>query len=163
MAHGFQEVLVFEVAGQRFGLPGAIVRELLRAVLITPLSPGGARLVEGIINIRGQLVPVFNVRQWLRLPAKSVEPSDHIVVILIGEHLAALRVDRALDLARLEVNPVETTDVPPDGDGGDQIAKAPAGLILLPDVHALLAKGESSGLERSLATAHLTTQGGQQP
>src|SRR5437870_13646015 len=88
------EILVFEVGGQRYGLPAAEVREILRAVAIVPL-PRAPAIIEGIINIRGTVVPVLDLRTRFRLPAKPVEPADHLVVAWAGERLVAVRVDRA--------------------------------------------------------------------
>jgi purine-binding chemotaxis protein CheW len=47
---GAREVLVFEVGGQTYGLPTADVRELVRAVAITPL-PGAPGVIEGVVNV----------------------------------------------------------------------------------------------------------------
>jgi purine-binding chemotaxis protein CheW len=64
------QVLVFEVAGRRYGLPADDVQELLRAVSIVPL-PRAPAVVEGVINLRGKVVPVLDVRGRFRLPARG--------------------------------------------------------------------------------------------
>jgi purine-binding chemotaxis protein CheW len=66
------EVVVFELAGQLFGLPAA-VHELIRAVAVVPL-PRTPAVVKGVINLRGRIAPVLDLRVWFRLPAKEVEP-----------------------------------------------------------------------------------------
>jgi purine-binding chemotaxis protein CheW len=91
------EILVFEVARQRFGVLSADVRELLRTVTVVPL-PKAPAIVEGIIDVRGTIVPVLDIRSRFRLPGKAAEHSDHLLVARAGERLVALRVDRALDL-----------------------------------------------------------------
>jgi purine-binding chemotaxis protein CheW len=137
--HGLHEVLVFELAGRRFGLPAVLVRELVRAVAITPV-PRAPRFVEGVVNVRGQIVPVVDIRQWLLLPAKEIEPADHLLVVSSGERLLAMRVDRALELARLGGGALDKVhDLP---GARDQVAKLPDGLILLPSLDELLAQGE---------------------
>src|SRR4051812_1235973 len=88
------EDLTFELAGQRYGLPSSDVQELIRVVTLTPL-PGAPSIVEGAINLRGRVVPVFDIRTRFRLPAKAPEPSDHLIVAWAGERLAAIRVDQA--------------------------------------------------------------------
>src|SRR5437764_218583 len=70
-----REILVFEVDGRRYGLPASEVRELLRAVAIVPLPLAGPA-VEGVVNLRGRVVPVFDLRVRLGLPARAVVPSD---------------------------------------------------------------------------------------
>src|SRR5215469_5263815 len=79
MDRGRAEILVFEGDGRRYGLPAAEVRELARAVTIVPL-PRPRALVEGVIDVRGEAVPVLDLRARLGLPAKGVEPSDHLVI-----------------------------------------------------------------------------------
>ena len=93
------KVLIFEIGGQRYGLPAADVRELVRAVAILPL-PLESAFIEGVFDLRGTIVPVVDLRARLRLPFKAVEPSDHLIIIEAGAggRPLALRVDRALDL-----------------------------------------------------------------
>jgi purine-binding chemotaxis protein CheW len=60
-----RELLIFEIGASRFGLPSADVREVLRAVTIVPL-PGAPPIVEGLINVRGRIVPVLDIRRRFR-------------------------------------------------------------------------------------------------
>src|SRR4051794_17371746 len=99
-------VVVFEVGGQRYGLPAADVQELLRAVAVVPL-PRAPVVVKGVINLRGRVVPVFDIRSRFRLPPRDVAPADHLVVAQAGPRLVALHVDRAIDLVHLDAADVE--------------------------------------------------------
>jgi purine-binding chemotaxis protein CheW len=146
------EILVFELQGQRFGLPGASVRELVRAVAITPLprQPDG---VEGIINLRGQVVPVCDLRQWLGLPAKAVEPTDHLLIAYQGERLVALRVDRAVELARVPAGAVTLAGGLTVKDAEARVAKMADGLVLIPDLVRLLAGPASTRVQEAMAAA----------
>ena len=63
-----EEVLLFDVGGQRHALRIAQVRELLPALSTTPL-PGSPPWIEGVINLRGVMVPVLDMRQRFGLPA----------------------------------------------------------------------------------------------
>src|SRR5262249_13161091 len=88
------ELLICEVAGQRFGLSLAEVREIIRAVppvpvtrALAPPSTGGGESrarrpagVEGLINLRGNVIPVLDVRSRLRLAAKPLEHTDHLII-----------------------------------------------------------------------------------
>ena len=102
----FLEIVVFEVGGQQYGLPASDVRELQRAATLTPL-PRAPAIVEGVVNLRGAVVPVLDIRSRFRLPPKPMEPTDHFVVARAGERLVALRVDRATDLIRVAAADVE--------------------------------------------------------
>src|SRR5947207_2973246 len=94
------EILIFEVGGQRFGLPVADVQEIVRAVPLLQL-PGTPVGIEGVINVRGSVVPVLDIRRQFHLPARPLEYTDHLVIARVTDRLVALRVDRATDLIRL--------------------------------------------------------------
>jgi purine-binding chemotaxis protein CheW len=134
-----REVLIFEVGGRRFGLLAAEVRELVRAVTIVPL-PMAPTTVEGVINLRGRVVPVLDLRPRLGLPARAVEPSDHLIIARAGERTVALRVDRALELARPEVA----------GGGAAAVAKLDDGLAPIIDTANLLSPADSDALGAAL-------------
>jgi purine-binding chemotaxis protein CheW len=150
VAQELREVLIFEVGGQRYGLPAADVQELLRVVTVTPL-PSGPPIVEGVINLRGRIVPVLDIRTRFRLPAKPAEHTDHLVVAHAGQRLVALRVDRALDLRSLETAHLDNAEeVLPGVDYVAQLAKLPDGLVLIHDLRTFLSQVEAIALDAAL-------------
>ncbi len=130
------ENLIFEVGGRRYGLPLGEVVELVRAVAVVPL-PRAPGWVEGVVNLRGQVVPVIDMRARLGLPAKPIALSDHFVVARGREFPVALRIDRALDLERL-------------GDGAGRVAKLSDGLAPVLDLDGFLSDDEWADLGRAL-------------
>jgi purine-binding chemotaxis protein CheW len=127
------EILVVEMSGSRYGLPAAGVREVFRAVAPVPL-PGAPALVEGVINVRGSVVPVFDLRRKLGIPAKPLELDDHMVIACARDCDVAVRVDRALGLATLTQEDVEDVRAPAAVPAGvRRIAKLPDGLVFMPD------------------------------
>src|SRR5690606_24583504 len=120
------QILMFEVAGRRLAIPVDDVSEIVRAVAVTPL-PGAPAVVEGIIDLRGTLIPVLDLRARLGLTRRPVSPGDHFVVIRRVEQPLALRVDRVQSLVDLaEVGEVESLpEVAPS-------AEYVAGIIRLP-------------------------------
>jgi purine-binding chemotaxis protein CheW len=126
------EVLVFEVEGQRHGLPVAQVRELLPAMQVTPL-PAAPHGIEGVVNLRGTIVPVVAVRKLFGVPPRPLMPSDHFIVACLQDQMIVLHVDRAMELAQLETNAIalESTAAP-------RVAKSASGLVVLHDVHHFL-------------------------
>jgi purine-binding chemotaxis protein CheW len=139
-----REILVFELDGRRYGLPASEVRELLRAVSIDPLPLSGPA-IEGVVNLRGRVIPVLNLRARLGLPARAVVPSDHMIVAQSGGRLLALRVDRALDLVQLDDEAALA-----EGTEGARVARLADGLAPLLDLRTVLA-GE--GLPETLGAA----------
>jgi purine-binding chemotaxis protein CheW len=152
------EILVFEVGGQRYGLPAPGVREIVRAVTLTPL-PRMPAIVEGVINLRGTVVPVLDIRARFQLPAKAVEHTDHLIVAWAGQRLVALRVDRALELTRLDAGDVESAEtVLPGVEYVDRVAKCPEGLVLIHDLATFLSRAEADELQKALPAGGGTSE-----
>jgi len=144
------EVLVFEVGGQRYGLPTADVRELVRAVAITPL-PNAPTVIEGVVNVRGHVLPVLDIRARFRLSAKSLDPSDHFIVASAGPRGVILRVDRATHLVLVDegsVQPPQTLG--PSATYVAGVAKLDSGLVLIHDLTTFLSAAEADSLDEAL-------------
>ena len=157
------ELLLFELGGQRYGLPAADVRELLRAVAVTPL-PHAPVLVEGVINVRGTLVPVLDIRARFHLPARPLEHTDHLIVAQAADRLVALRVDRALELTRLDPTAFERAEaVVPGVVYFAHLAKLPDGLVLVHDLNTFLSQTEADELTAALCGADSPLAEGRQP
>jgi purine-binding chemotaxis protein CheW len=149
-----REVLVFELEGQRYGLPTADVRELVRAVTITPL-PNAPAVIEGVVNVRGRVLPVLDMRARFHLPARPLDPSDHFIVASAGPRGVILRVDRATHLAVVaegSVQPRETLG--PGAAYVAGVARLEDGLVLIHDLTTFLSAAEAGSLDEALeATA----------
>jgi purine-binding chemotaxis protein CheW len=140
------DLLLFELGHQRFALPLAEVREVVRAVSQSRL-PRAPEIIEGVINLRGRTVPVLDIRARFRLAAKPVEPADHMVIAHAGPRLVALRVDRALGLLHLgasEIDPVESLS--PYADYVAGVGRLPDGLVLIHDLASFLSQAEAAAL-----------------
>jgi len=145
-----REVLVFEVGDQRYALPTADVLELVRAVAITPL-PDAPAVIEGVVNVRGRVLPVLDVRARFRLPAKPLGPSDHFIVAAAGPRGVILRVDRATHLALIEEDSVQAPEtLGPGAAYVAGVAKLDDGMVLIHDLATFLSAAEAASLDEAL-------------
>ena len=123
----------------------------MRAVAITPL-PNAPALVEGVVNVRGRVLPVLDVRARFRLPARALDPSDHFIVASAGDRGVILRVDRATHLALLDEDVA-----PPAGAPGAVyeagVAMLDDGMVLVHDVGAFLSEAEAMGLDAAMGAS----------
>ncbi|MFL5351045.1 chemotaxis protein CheW [Archangium sp.] len=145
-----REVLLFMLEGQRYALPLEEVRELVRAVRLTPL-PRAPAVVEGLVDLRGELLPVLDLRRRFRLPARPLSSAHHLVVAQAGARRIALRVDRAEGLLALEPGMLDTS--PRELPGVGYVAgalKLPDGLVLLHDLRTFLSEAEALELDEAL-------------
>jgi purine-binding chemotaxis protein CheW len=144
-------VLVFEVGGHRYGLRSGDVREIVRAVSISPL-PKAPAIVEGVINVRGEIVAVLDIRERFRLPPKPLEPDDHLVLARIDERLVALRADRALELVSVAAEQIENLEqAVPGAEYVAGVAKLPDGLVLIHDLATFLSPAEAKTLRAAIS------------
>jgi purine-binding chemotaxis protein CheW len=110
--------LTFDLAGDEYGLPVLTVREIIRMMSITavPQVPGHVR---GVINLRGKIVPVVDLRARLGFPALAYTERTCIIVVEIAT--AATRVPMGVIVDRvsevLSIAPGEIEPMPDFGDG----------------------------------------------
>lgn len=74
------QFLVFSLDGNEFALPAGMVARIISAVNITGL-PGAKENILGVINLRGQAIPVFNIRKIFNLPPREIRLSDLFIII----------------------------------------------------------------------------------
>ncbi|SRR6266571_905984 len=144
------QFLAFEVGGRRLGLPAGVLREVLRAVAIAAL-PKAPPIVEGVINLRGTLVPVLDIRQRFGLPPTPVTLEQHLLIAQAGSRLVALRVDRALDLLGVDETTIESTAaVAPGAEYVAGIAKLADGLLVINDLERFLSLDEAGQVDAAV-------------
>lgn len=150
------KVVLFEVAGQRFAAFMSEVVEVLRAATIIRV-PKAPPIIEGIINRRGAVTPVLDIRARFGFPQRALEPTDQLVIVRAGERIAALRVDRTIDLITIDRSEIQDTkDVLPTVSYIAGVAKLRDGLVLIYDLEAFLTQAEAEELDRALAESPVT-------
>lgn len=90
----------FELAGQSYGIPILEVQEVLACPEIEPV-PGAPEGTLGVINLRGAIVTVLDLRTRLRLPPMTPDAQTRIIVLLQGGEPVGLRVDRVINVRAL--------------------------------------------------------------
>ena len=149
------EILIFELGTTRIGLRCTDVRELHRAVALVAL-PKAPPIVEGIINLRGRIVPVLDIRARFRLAPNAPSHTDHLILAFAGERLVALRVDRALDVVRVDPQQLEGSEATWKGVAYVAgVAKLRDGLVLIHDLATFLDAAEHETLSDAVSAMEL--------
>ena len=81
------QLVTFHIAGEEFGVDILSVQEIIRPMQIT-MVPHAARFIEGVINLRGKVIPVINMRTRFNMPALDRDSDTRIVVMEFGEKIA---------------------------------------------------------------------------
>ena len=144
------QLVTFNLLGEEFGLPILDVREIIRMVEVTPV-PHSPDFVEGVINLRGQILPVIDLRKRFNLENKTVNEDTRIVVIEISENLIGLIVDGVNEVLRI---PSETVNAAPQivssGIGAEYIqgiAHYDEKMIILVDLLRVFSPDEIQNLQ----------------
>jgi len=146
------QLLTFDLSGRRFALPASAVREVTRAVAIAPL-PKAPPIVEGVINVRGIVVPMLDIRQRFGLSPTPVAPEQHLLIAQAGSRVVALRVDRAVDLVSVDEAAIESgARVVPGVEYVAGIAKLQDGLIVIHDLERFLSLEEAGQVDAAMAS-----------
>ncbi|HEY4088085.1 MAG TPA: chemotaxis protein CheW [Bryobacteraceae bacterium] len=95
-----EAVLVFRLGNDRYGIPVSSVREVLPQARIAPV-PGAPATVAGLIQMRGEIRPVYDLRQRLQMPAAAPRPAQEgetVIVLSAGGREFGIRVDTAEEI-----------------------------------------------------------------
>jgi purine-binding chemotaxis protein CheW len=91
------ELACFEVRGQLFGIDVQQIREIVRSQVVTPL-PKAPGLIEGVIDLRGTIVPVIDLGRALCDLPSAEGPRARIAIVEVDGLVFGLRVDAAADV-----------------------------------------------------------------
>jgi purine-binding chemotaxis protein CheW len=143
------QLLVFTLNDQRYGLPIFVVERIVRVVEITPL-PKSPAIILGIINIQGRVIPVINIRRCLGLPERDITLSDQLIIANTAQRTIAFVVDAVTDvIEHYSRNFVAAQDVFPSIEYIENVVKVDDGLVLIiHDLDRLLAPDEKKLLPR---------------
>ncbi|MBM7564632.1 chemotaxis protein CheW [Paenibacillus sacheonensis] len=108
------KVIVFGLANEEYGIEVEKVRTIERMVPITRV-PKTMTFVKGVINLRGVVIPVIDLRGRFGLPETEATESSRIVIVAAGDLEVGFIVDSANDVIDIDS---DTIDTPPEVVGG---------------------------------------------
>jgi purine-binding chemotaxis protein CheW len=96
-----QQLVVFKVAGEEFGVNINEVKEIIRWEDVTRI-PNAAPYIKGVINLRGNIIVVNDLAMKLGLPSKDVDDDTRIIVVEVkDDQTVGMVVDSATEVLRL--------------------------------------------------------------
>jgi purine-binding chemotaxis protein CheW len=136
------QLVVFKVDKSEYALPVGNVGEILRMVAISPVPEAPAWL-PGVINLRGRVIPVIDLRTRLGLPPVAVSVNTPILVAEAEGQTVGLVADSVTDFLTVPLDAV----APPDelaghGNTVEAVARAGDRLILIFDLERVCAGSE---------------------
>jgi purine-binding chemotaxis protein CheW len=99
-------LVTFQLGREEYGIEIANVQEIIRAADITPV-PGAQAHVRGVINLRGRIIPVVDLRIRFSLPLAEVNDAQRIIVVEVGHKRIGMLVDSVSQVLRIPEGIVE--------------------------------------------------------
>lgn len=99
------QLVTFKLVGETFSLPILDVREVIHMSDVTPV-PNAPLFVEGVLNLRGQILPVVDLRKRFSLPPAETTAETRIIVVEIGTSVLGLIVDEVQEILRVSADSV---------------------------------------------------------
>ncbi len=142
------QLVSFVVENEEFGVDILKVQEIIRTVDITrvPKSPG---FVEGVINLRGKIVPVIDLRKRFGIEKKPYDNETRIVVVELPDKVVGFLVDRVKEVIRVEKSVIEPPPELATNANANYItgvAKLQDRLLILLDLEKVLSAQEQEHL-----------------
>lgn len=135
-AEATEHLATFFLGREEYGVDVRLVQEIIRVSEITPV-PRAPDFVKGVINLRGRIIPVVDLKRKLGLGEVEVGRPSRIVVVKIKDRLIGLLVDGASQVLKVPVSAIDAAPeevVEIDATAIRGVAKLPGRLIILMDL-----------------------------
>lgn len=100
------QLVCFKLAGEEYGLDITAVQEVLRLQRIT-LVPQMPVFALGVVNIRGNVIPVFDLRKKFHLAEKAADKQTKIMIVTVDDTHISIVVDQVLDNIKLDATHID--------------------------------------------------------
>ncbi len=144
-----QQLVVFGLAGEAYGVDIGTVREIIRMQDVTSV-PHTPEFVSGVINLRGRITPVVDLRSRFGLPGQEITKDSRVVVVDIDGNDIGMIVDAVTEVLRISTAQIEPPPTVITTDGSDYIvgiARLDSQLVLLLDLTRVLTLAQRAELE----------------
>ena len=134
------QLVTFGIGGEEFGVDILRVQEIIRTMEITKV-PRALVFVEGVINLRGKVIPIIDLRRRFGLPSRKHDKHTRIIVIELYDIIVGFVVDSVSEVLRI---PASTVEPPPPVVSGVEaeyirgVGKLQDRLLILIDLDRLL-------------------------
>jgi purine-binding chemotaxis protein CheW len=143
------QLVTFNIGKEEFGVDILNVQEINRMTHITKV-PNAPHFVEGVINLRGRVIPVIDLRLKLKIEKKEYDKNTRIIVVEVENKTIGFIVDSVNEVLRI---PANLTEAPPDMVSGIEseyiksVGKLEDRLLILIDIQKIIQINEMKKLD----------------
>jgi purine-binding chemotaxis protein CheW len=145
-----EDLVIFGLDHHLYALRISVVQQIIRMVTITPL-PRAPAIVQGIINVRGLIVPVLRMRARFGLSERAAKLNDHLILASTSRRTVALAVDRVVGVtARSAEGMTRPERILAGLDYVEGVVKLEDGLAFIHDLDTFLSLDEEEALDSAM-------------
>ena len=133
----YYEVLEFLLAHERYAIETAYVREVYRLHNLTPL-PCTPPFILGIVNVRGQLLPVMDIKKFFDLPEKGITDLNKVIIVNAGGVEVGILADVVFECRRLSLHELQPAPATCTGIRAEYLKGVTEEQLIVVDVEAIL-------------------------
>jgi purine-binding chemotaxis protein CheW len=149
------QLVVFMLGDEEFGVDITQVREIIKLTSITRV-PNSPDFIEGVINLRGQITTVMDLRKRLGMPLTENDENTRIVIVELDKTTVGMMVDSVSEVLRLpktDIDPTPSISTEVEADYIQGVGKLKKGdedrLLILLDLKKILSREEANQLEKT--------------
>jgi purine-binding chemotaxis protein CheW len=145
-----RKLVTFSLDDRKFALYVSVVQRIVRVVEVTAL-PKAPEIVVGIINLQGQVIPVFDIRMRFQLPAREVQLNDQMIIASTTKRTVALIVDSVNDVIEIPGERIIAAEqILPELEYVEGVVKMEGGMALIHDIEKFLSLHEEKALDEAM-------------
>jgi purine-binding chemotaxis protein CheW len=144
------QIVVFTLDELLYALPLPTVVKVIHAIEIRHL-PKAPEIISGIINVKGRIIPVADIRKRFGLAVHEIDPDDRLIIADTGKRQVAILVDTVTGIRDLAPGQQKKArETLPFAEYLKGVAKIDDELILIYDLEQFLSLNEEKELEQAL-------------
>lgn len=139
------EYVIFKLNGEHYGIDIRNVENIEKLIPITRV-PYTENFVEGVVNLRGVIIPVVDLRKRFEIPTRALDDESRIIIVNISELKVGMIVDSSSEVLKLDREDIDAAPSIRGNAGTDyirEIGKNDGRIIMLIDLHKVLGIEES--------------------
>lgn len=142
------QLVSFMIGNEEFGVDILLIQEIIRMLQITKV-PNAPSYVDGVVNLRGKIIPVIDLRSKMGMQRKEHDSNTRIIVVEVTGKTVGFIVDSVTEVLRI---PADITEPPPSMVAGinsefiKSVGKLDDRLLILIDLEKILSGKEKREL-----------------
>ncbi|WP_167957824.1 chemotaxis protein CheW [Anaerosporobacter faecicola] len=145
--------VIFKLGNEEFGIGILYVKAIEKYMDIVPI-PNAPSYIEGIINLRGDVIPVYSLRNKFGLPKKEVDDNTKLIVTKSKDIVMAFEVDLVNEIVEIPESSIHDAPMIIRSESTayiDRVADVNRRLVLLLNLDGILSDAEKGAIEKIVA------------